>query len=257
MLVFGDQATTKNMNTLYDRIGFGYANLRHPDPRIADAIHDALGSASTVLNIGAGTGSYEPTDREVVALEPSMEMIQQRAENAATAVQGVAEKIPFDDGSFDATMAVMTVHHWTDFEAGIREMQRVAKERLVVMTFDPSGPYFWLADYIPEIIELDQSIMPRLSDFKRLLGEVKIEPVPVPHDCIDGFLGAYWRRPSQYLDPKARAAISTFAKYGDFPEALDKLRYDIESGIWAKRYADLLQLDSLDIGYRLVVAEKI
>lgn len=243
------------MKPIYDTIGRGYAGKRTPDPRIAAAIHTALGDAQTVLNVGAGTGSYEPTDRAVTALEPSTEMIQQRPESAPKVVQGVAEKLPFADCAFDAAMAVLTVHHWTDFEAGLREMQRVAKERLVVLTFDPAGPYFWLADYLPEIIELDQPIMPPISDFTRILGETTVSPVPIPHDCSDGFLGAYWRRPAAYLDPGVRAAISTFAKLDKVPKALQQLKADLNSGAWATRYGDLMDLDELDIGYRLVVAD--
>ncbi len=243
------------MKPIYDTIGQGYAGKRTPDPRIAAAIHAALGDAQTVLNVGAGTGSYEPTDRTVTALEPSTEMIQQRPEGAAEVVQGVAEKLPFADDTFDAAMAVLTVHHWTDFEAGLREMRRVARQRLVVLTFDPVGPYFWLADYLPEIIELDQPIMPPISAFERILGEMQVSPVPIPHDCSDGFLGAYWRRPEAYLDRQVRAAISTFAKLDKAPKALEQLKADLNSGAWAARYGDLTALDALDIGYRLVVAD--
>jgi SAM-dependent methyltransferase len=243
------------MKPIYDTIGQGYAGLRQPDPRIARAIHDALGNARTVLNVGAGTGSYEPADRKVTALEPSTAMIAQRPPGTAPVHQGVAEHMPFADDAFDAAMAVLTIHHWTDFPAGLREMQRVASDRLVILTFDPAAPYFWLADYIPEIIAMDQPIMPPMAAFTNLPGQVDIRPVPIPHDCTDGFLGAYWRRPEAYLDPQVRAAISTFAKLGDAPEALMQLEDDLEAGRWAERYAHLLELDSLDIGYRLVVAD--
>lgn len=243
------------MKPIYDTIGRGYAGKRTPDPRIAAAIHAVLGDAQTVLNVGAGTGSYEPTDRIVTALEPSAEMIRQRPEGAPEVIQGVAEKLPFGDGAFDAAMAVLTVHHWSDFEAGLREMRRVARQRLVVLTFDPVGPYFWLADYLPEIIELDQPIMPPMSAFERILGEIEVSPVPIPHDCSDGFLGAYWRRPEAYPDAGVRAAISTFAKLDKAPKALQQLKADLNSGAWAARYGDLMDLDELDIGYRLVVAD--
>lgn len=243
------------MSSLYDTIGVGYAKLRQPDPRIGRAIHHALGDARTVLNVGAGTGSYEPDDRDVTALEPSAEMISQRPPGAANALQGIAENLPFEDNTFDAAMAVLTLHHWSDVEAGLLEMRRVARDRLVILTFDPSGPYFWLADYIPAIVELDQPIMPALSEFERVLGNATIETIPVPHDCTDGFLGAYWRRPHIYLDPGARSAISTFAKMRDVPTSLARLEHDLNSGAWTERYGHLLQLDDLDIGYRLVVAE--
>lgn len=243
------------MIALYDSIGIGYADLRQPDLRIAEKINRALGDARTVLNVGAGAGSYEPTDRHVIALEPSAEMIRQRPPGAAAAHQGVAEHIPFGDAVFDAAMAVLTLHHWSDFEVGLKEMRRVAKDRLVILTFDPAGPYFWLADYLPEIVELDQPIMPPIEAYGRILGQTRVEMVPVPHDCTDGFLGAYWRRPGAYLDPRVRGAISTFSKLTDPAPALAKLEDDIRSGAWAERYSDLLERDTLDIGYRLVIAD--
>lgn len=243
------------MKPLYDSIGTGYAKLRQPDPRIARIIHRALGDAHSILNVGAGTGSYEPTDRTVTALEPSAEMIRQRPPGSAEAHQGVAEKLPFADDQFDAAMAVLTVHHWSDLKAGLLEMRRVAKGRLVILTFDPAAPYFWLADYIPEIITLDQPIMPKMESFEQILGETVIETVPVPHDCTDGFLGAYWRRPQAYLDPSVRSAISTFAKLDNLSEPLARLEQDLASGAWNKRYGHLMELESLDIGYRLVIAD--
>lgn len=243
------------MKPIYDSIGKGYTGKRVPDPRIAAMIHGALGDAKTVLNVGAGTGSYEPTGRAVTALEPSTEMIKQRPEGAAQVVQGFSENIPFADGQFEAVMAVLTVHHWTDFEAGIREMQRVAAKRLVILTFDPAAPYFWLADYLPEIIALDQPIMPPIAKFAELLGDISVLPVPIPHDCSDGFLGAYWQRPHAYLDPDVRAAISTFAKLDTAPKALKALEADLKSGAWDAKYGNMHDLTELDIGYRLVVAE--
>lgn len=243
------------MNPIYDTIGLGYAGKRLPDPRIARAIHDALEGAETVLNVGAGAGSYEPVDRMVTALEPSVEMIRQRPQGSVKVIQGFAEHLPFADDEFDAAMAVLTVHHWTDFEAGLLEMRRVARQRLVFLTFDPCGPYFWLADYLPEIITLDQPIMPPIAEFRRILGEASVSPVLVPHDCTDGFLGAYWRRPEAYLDPQVRAAISTFAKLEDMPEGLARLEADLNSGVWAERYGHLLSVDALDIGYRLIVVD--
>ena len=243
------------MSAVYDTIGAGYAALRKPDPRIAEAINRALGAAQTVLNVGAGAGAYEPVDRSVIALEPSAEMIWQRSPGAAPVLLGIAEDLPFRDDAFDAAMAVLTVHHWSGVEAGLLEMRRVAKNRVAILTFDPAGPYFWLADYIPEIVELDQPIMPVLGAYDRILGETSVQIVPVPHDCTDGFLGAYWRRPRAYLDARARAAISTFAKLGDVSTALGRLENDLDTGVWAERYGRLLTLESLDIGYRLVIAD--
>jgi len=243
------------MTALYDKIGVGYANLRRPDPRIARAIHGALGDARSVLNVGAGTESYEPADREVTALEPSAEMIAQRPPGSGTTHQGVAEDMPFSDDQFDAAMAVLTVHHWSDLETGLREMRRVTKGKLVILTFDPEAHYFWLADYTPEIVALDQPIMPKMAEYRRILGNVRIENVPVPHDCTDGFLGAYWRRPHAYLDPAVRASISTFAKLDDAPASLAQLEQDLASGVWEERYGHLMEDESLDAGYRLVVAD--
>lgn len=241
------------MAALYDKIGVGYSNLRKPDDRIAKAIHDALGDAQSVLNVGAGTGSYEPTDREVTALEPSVEMINQRSGDAAKCYQGVAEDMPFDDNQFDAAMAILTVHHWSDMAAGFQEMHRVTKGRLVILTFDPEAPYFWLAEYVPEIIEIDQPIFPKMPAYEQMLGNVSIAPVLIPHDCSDGFLGAYWRRPHAYLDPKVRASISTFPKLGDVSGQMKELERDLESGDWNKRHGHLMNEESLDAGYRLVV----
>lgn len=243
------------MSAIYDRIGVGYSNLRKPDVRIARAINDALGDARSVLNVGAGTGSYEPADRIVTALEPSALMISQRPPGPAGTCQGSAENMPFADGHFDAAMAVLTVHHWSDPEAGLREMRRVSSGRLVILTFDPASPYFWLADYIPEIIELDQPIMPVLDIFDRIWGKTKVTSVPVPGDCKDGFLGAYWQRPHAYLDPEVRSAISTFAKLENIAGALTRLEQDLASGAWKRRYGHLMELESLDVGYRLVVAD--
>lgn len=245
------------MTAIYDKIGVGYSDKRKPDSRIAQSIHDALGDARSVLNVGAGTGSYEPIDRKVTALEPSAEMISQRPEGSAKAYQGSAEAMPFADDQFDAVMAVLTVHHWSDLEAGLREMRRVAKGPLVILTFDPASPYFWLADYIPEIIELDQPVMPKLVAFERILGKCKVETVPVPRDCTDGFLGAYWQRPHAYLYPQVRAAISTFSKLDNIASALAKLEQDLASGAWEKRYGHLMDMERLDVGYRLVVAQPI
>lgn len=243
------------MKPLYDKIGVDYAKLRKPDLRIAAFIERALGAARSVLNVGAGAGSYEPTDRAVTALEPSAEMIGQRPPGLAKAHQGVAEALPFADNAFDAAMAVLTVHHWSNLKTGLLEMRRVARHRVVILTFDPASPYFWLADYIPEIITLDQPIMPKIDAFAEILGETKVEIVPVPHDCTDGFLGAYWRRPYAYLNPDVRSAISTFSKLDHAPSALQQLEDDLASGIWEERYGNILEADSLDVGYRLVVAD--
>jgi len=241
------------MNPVYDTIGMNYSELRKPDPRIHARIATALGSARTVLNVGAGAGSYEPADRQVTALEPSREMIRQRPAGAAPVVQGRAEDLPFDDDSFDASMAVLTVHHWSDKAKGLREMRRVTRGPVVLLTYDPAFRGFWLADYIPELVDLDEAQMPRITDYGDRLGPVEISPVPIPHDCSDGFLCAYWRRPAAYLDPRIRAAISSFWALGDVSAALARLARDLAGGDWARLYPDLLDRDECDCGYRLVV----
>lgn len=241
------------MTSRYDRIGVNYSDLRKPDPRIAAAIEAALGQSTTILNVGAGAGSYEPRDREVTALEPSVEMIRQRSVPAACVVQGRAESLPFADSSFDASMAILTIHHWSDQRKGLAEMRRVTRGPVLLLTYDPSFRGFWLADYIPGLVALDEAQMPGMEDYGRWLGPVAAAAVPIPHDCTDGFLSAYWRRPAAYLDPKVRAAISSFWALGDVSEALARLRDDLDSGAWAERYDHLLALDALDCGYRLVV----
>lgn len=242
------------MTAIYDTIGIDYANLRKPDPRIATQIHRALGSAQTVLNVGAGTGSYEPTDRCVTAVEPSVEMIRQRPTGSAPAVQASAEDLPFADDSFDAVMAVLTVHHWTDKRKGMSELRRVARGPIVLLTYDPAHRGNWLADYLPELIVLDDRVMPSIADYARWLGPVEVHPVLVPHDCSDGFLYAYWRRPRAYLDPLVRAGMSGFWLIPECEANLERLRTDLDSGAWLQRYGDLLDREICDLGYRLIVA---
>ena len=242
------------MQAKYDSIGIDYAKLRRPDPRIAAAIDAALGDAGAVLNVGAGAGNYEPDGRVVTALEPSMAMIRQRPPSAATVVQGYAEKLPFADASFDATMAVLTVHHWTDQARALVELRRVSRGPVVILTYDPAFRGFWLADYLPELVALDEAQMPPMADYAAALGPVDIVPVPIPNDCTDGFLCAYWRRPAAYLDAQVRAAMSSFHALGDVSAALTRLELDLDSGAWEARYEALLELDALDCGYRLVAA---
>lgn len=239
---------------LYDTIGLDYANLRKADPRIAAMIDAALGDARTVLNVGAGTGNYEPANREVTALEPSAEMIAQRPAGAAPCVQGVAEALPFADDSFDAAMGVLTIHHWSDPAQGLREMRRVSRGPVVLLTFDPDSRVAWILDYWPQLAELDAAQMPKLSLYREVLGEVDIIPVPIPADCTDGFLYAYWRRPAAYLDPIVRKAISSFWKIDGAQAGFDRLAADLASGVWAARYGDLLAQETIDAGYCLVVS---
>ena len=240
---------------LYEQIGVGYARRRCPEPRIVAQLDAALGDARSVLNVGAGTGSYEPTGRRVVAVEPSPVMLAQRARSAAPAVQGVAEALPVPDRSFDAALAVLTLHHWTDPVHGLAELGRVAR-RQVVLHFEPGFPYWLTDEYFPQVRDSEVARVPTVADVAAALGGAAVTPVTVPRDCVDGFLAAYWCRPEVYLDRSARAAISMFARLPDDAVAsgLRQLDRDLASGAWQDRHADLLELDELDAGYRLLVA---
>jgi SAM-dependent methyltransferase len=242
---------------VYDTIGRDYARRRRPDPRIAAQLMAALGDARSVLNVGAGTGSYEPDDRPVVAVEPSGVMLAQRSPDAAPAVQARAEALPFPDRVFDAVTAVLTLHHWADRAGGLAECARVARQRVVLLTWDPAADAFWLVqEYLPSFAEVDRRQFPPMAEYGEAFGpgaRVEVATVPVPRDCVDGFLGAYWAQPAAYLDPAVRAGISSFALLGA-ESGLERLRADLASGAWHARHGHLLAADALDIGYRLVVA---
>ncbi len=241
----------------YETIGVGYTGRRVPDPRLAARIHDALDEARTVVNVGAGAASYEPTDRLVVAVEPSSVMLAQRPVGAAVALRGVAEALPVAGDTFDAALAVLTVHHWADVDAGLAEMRRVAR-RQVVFGFDPDRQLdlWFTAEYVPASAAFESGRAPGVARVADVLGGARVEPVPIPHDCSDGFLGAYWRRPEAYLDPDVRASISSLAQLdpADVEPGVERLATDLASGAWRQRHADLLALDELDLGYRLIVA---
>ena len=240
---------------LYDNIGATYTVTRRTDPRIAEQIGAALGDARTVLNVGAGTGSYEPVDRNVTAVEPSAIMRAQRPAGAAPCVAAIAERLPFADQSFDAAMALATIDHWQDPIAGLREMQRVAR-RVVVFTHDASNPdRFWLTrDYLPEHAALWAG-RPSLTELADAIA-ARTEPVPIPWDCTDGFYEAYWRRPEAYLDKHVRRGMSIWARVGLDAEqrAVHNLRDDLASGRWAQRNRDLLGLDAAVFDSRLLIA---
>jgi DNA-binding transcriptional MerR regulator len=243
---------------LYDAIGSAYPATRRTEPRIAVRIWDALGDARTVLNVGAGTGSYEPPGRDVTAVEPSAVMRAQRPEGAAPCVAAEAERLPFKDQSFDAAMAVSTVHHWQDPIAGLREMRRVAR-RVVVLTFDASDTVlrhrFWLTrDYLPEFAGLFAG-WPSLDGLAGAIG-ARAEPVLIPWDCADGLFEAYWRRPEAYLEDHVRRAVSTWTRVGPEAEqrAVTGLRDDLASGRWAARNRELADLGAAELGLRLLVA---
>ena len=248
---------------LYDRIGREYAATRHTDPRIARAIWSALADARTVLNVGAGTGHYEPDDREVVALEPSDVMISQRSPGAAPVVQGRAESLPFEDDSFDAVMAVLSDHHWSDRRRGLAELRRVARDRIVLFNANPGeAALFWMTtEYLPEFLELIPARYrrPRAweDELRATLGDVELTAVPVPHDCRDGFYGAYWREPEAYLEPRIRAGISVFSQLGagTVDRAVEALGADVRTGRWLDRHRELLTMDALHLGYYVITAE--
>ena len=243
---------------LYDRIGAAYTVTRRTEPRIAAAVWAALGDARTVLNVGAGTGSYEPADRDVLAVEPSAVMRAQRPAGAAPCVAAPAESLPFKDQSFDAAMAFATIHHWQDPIAGLREMRRVAR-RVVVFTHDTSAAgwlhRFWLTrDYLPEVADLISG-RPTVDELADAIG-ARLEPVPIPWDCVDGFFEAHWRRPEAYLDDGVRRGVSVWARVGPRAEqrAVRSLRADLETGRWTDRNRDLLDLEAAELGLRLLIA---
>lgn len=246
----------------YDRIGAGYGNARRADPRIAARIEEALGGARSVINIGAGTGSYEPPGRDVTAIEPSARMIAQRPPGSAPAVQAVAEELPFEDDSFDVAMAIVADHHWDDRAMGLGEMRRVARDRVLILNADPGlAGSFWLTrDYLPGFLALIPERYRRpgrwSEELRLLLGDADVRPVPVPHDCYDGFYQAYWRRPRAYTDRSVRDGISVFHRLprAEVAAAMRRLRDDLDSGAWRRRNGPLCEADELDVGLRLVVA---
>ncbi len=246
----------------YDRIGAGYGEVRHTDPRIAAKINEALGDARSVLNVGGGTGSYEPADRDVVAVEPSAEMIAQRPADSAPVVQARAEELPFADDSFDAAMAIISDHHWSDRAAGLREMLRVARRRILILNADPAlAESFWLTgDYLPGFLGLIPERYRRSGywqqELQDLLGRVEVRTVPVPHGCCDGFYQAYWRRPHSYLHQGVRDGISVFHRLpaNEVSSAIEQLRGDLDDGTWEERYGHLRGMEELDVGLRLIVS---
>ncbi len=242
---------------VYDQIGTGYAGRRRVDPRLTVPLHAALGDARRVLNVGAGTGSYEPTDREVVALEPSSEMIRQRRHGLAPVVQGQAESLPFGTKSFDAVMTILSAHHWSDRQAGLAELRRVAQLR-VVLTFDPEvHNQMWLMDYLPEIRDLRSASGLAIDEVLYGVGGGTVTTLPVPHDCRDGMGVAFWRRPEAYLDPEVRLGSSSLRELDPsvLARGLARLDRDLRNGTWARQYDHLLGLDEFDCGLRLVVGQ--
>ena len=244
---------------VYDRIGKGYLAGRREDPRIARWIWEGLGDARAVVNVGAGTGSYEPTDRRVVAVEPSSVMLAQRPASAGPAVQASAEALPFPDDEFDAAMAVLSVHHWADKRKGLAEMRRVARGPVVVFgRLAETSPWWWLYDYFPATARLVAARETPLREFEAVLGPVEQIPVPIPADCVDGFEAAHWQRPGAILDPEVWRATSALALISEADRAagMRRLRTDLASGKWERRWSGLLEVDELDLGYRVLIARR-
>jgi len=244
---------------IYDQIGGGYAAHRQPDPRWVVQIHRRLEGHRTLVNVGAGAGSYEPAFMSVVGVEPSLTMIRQRPSSAAPAICGVAEQLPFRNGAFDVALAVLTVHHWRCPEAGLAEMRRVSRTQVVV-TWDPDvfvRQFWFVRDYLPEAAQRETPLA-TLATVSAHLGTATTESLPVPANCTDGFFGAYWRRPHAYLDATVRGAISGLALLDSnlVSAAVERLRSDLANGRWRARYAALIERDEVDLGYRLVVAER-
>lgn len=241
----------------YEELGRSYSQTRREDPRLAARIRVALGDAKTVVNVGAGTGSYEPTDLTVVAVEPSAVMIAQRGPTAAPVVQALAEALPFDDAAFDAAMAVLTVHHWADPTKGIAELRRVARTVVVVSSAVAISELWVTKDYFPAMAVLrNRSEIQPEAIAENLGGVVTIEPFPLPYDCTDGICEAFWARPEAYLDRSLRAGMSAFALLGrrQVDAGLLRLAADLASGAWDAKYGYLRQLGELDCGHRLIIA---
>jgi SAM-dependent methyltransferase len=242
----------------YDTIGEGYAAIRRPEPRFAARIEAALGEATTVVNVGAGAGSYEPAGREVTAVEPSALMISQRREGAAPVVQAHAEALPFEDDSFDAAMAVLTIHHWNDAPAGLAEMRRVARERIVIFTLEAAAvDHVWMvADYFPSAGTVDHEVLPPVNELLSHLPGAEVEVVPAPRHCRDGFTIALWDRPELLLDPVIRRSSSVWHDMPDeeIESGVERLREELANGEWDRKHGHLRERDELDVGLRLISA---
>jgi SAM-dependent methyltransferase len=245
----------------YDTIGTSYAGTRREDPRLRARIHAALGDARTVVNVGAGAGSYEPRDRHVIAIEPSDVMAAQRPAELAPAIRASAGSLPLRDGAADAAMALVTIHHWdAEREAGVRELRRVARGPVVIVTYDPrvSARMWLLADYLPEVAALDDAIFPLPEQVAEWLGgDVTIDPLPVPRDCADWMLGSFWAHPERVVDPVARANTSGFARMDAavVDRVVSAVEADLRSGAWDARWGWLRELDAFDAGLRLIRAD--
>ena len=242
----------------YERHGRTYSHHRRADPRIAARIHAALGDARTVLNVGAGAGSYEPGDRWVLAVEPSATMRAQRPAGAAPAIDARAEALPFDDDAFDAAMACVTIHHWQSPEAGLAELRRVARGPVVVFTFELDHLPAWQLEYLREGVAKELPRFPAIDDVAAALGgRTRVERIPTPGDCTDGFFEAFWRRPEELLDPEVRSAQSVWALLEPDVEQriVERLAAALDSGAWDAEHGHLRERESFDGALRLVISE--
>jgi SAM-dependent methyltransferase len=243
------------VEALYDDIGVNYSVTRCTDPIIAEQLNSKLQGATRIINIGAGTGSYEPEDIELVGVEPSSKMISQRKSGSHRVEQAFAEKLPFENNSFSHAMTVNSMHHWENRALAFAEINRVATDKFVAISWDPESDPFWLTrDYFPEIYEMDKRIFPEMEALNEHFSDVVISPLKIPADCKDGLLAAFWKRPEAYLNEKVRQSTSPFSKITNLAEGLRKLEDDIASGAWAKTNHAILNATSLDVGYRLISA---
>lgn len=240
----------------YDIVGKHYTELRKPDFRIAEKIHYHLQDSNSIINIGAGTGSYEPEDKVIAAIEPSDSMVSQRIRKANAAIfRARAEYLPFPTNSFDAALSILSIHHWTDWKRGLSEALRVAKQKVVLFTWIYIEADFWLYSYFPELKKVDCELFPSLEELASILGELDVITVPIPNNCTDGFLCAYWSRPERYLCPRTRSAISTFSRLKSVDNGLEKLSRDLKTGQWHKKYGHTLEFEEYDFGYRVIASK--
>jgi hypothetical protein len=250
------QGVQRPWSQLYEDIGARYGAIRQPDHRLQTRITGALGDARPVLNVGAGTGNYEPADRPVVALEPSSVMAGQRHPGSAPVVRGMAEGLPFADGSFGATLATFTVHHWNDVRRGLSELQRVSHRQVLLVHDRDLCDYYWITEYFPEILAVPSEQHPAVGRLCQSLDVIRIETLPIPADCSDGFCSAFWARPEALLDPALRAGSSSLSQLDPaiVEDNVEHLRADLASGAWDSRYGFLRSLPEFDMGYRLLIA---
>lgn len=240
----------------YDQQGLCYHTGRRTEPRIAAQIWRHLKLDQSILNIGAGTGSYEPPGADLIPLEPSRVMLEQRTAPSARLIQAGAEQLPLPDKSVDQVMTILSIHHWSDPVSAFEEIRRVCRHRFVALTWDPAATPFWLTrDYFPQMHAMDKALFMTMDTLRKSFPGLTVENVPIPRDCQDGFLAAYWCRPQAYLDPAVRACISSFGRLECIEDNLAQLADDLRNGRWQRRNANLLTRSSLDAGYRLIRAD--